>query len=99
LGSNGVVPVAILSSADFDAATVNPSTVTLAGAEVKLKGNSGNSGSLEDVNGDGYLDLVVQIYTTQLGLETGDTVAILNAYTYAGPALTGSDWIQIVPPK
>jgi len=100
LGSNGVVPVAILGSVDFDAATVNPLTVTLAGAAAKLKGHSGNSGSLEDVNGDGYLDLVVQVYTTSLLLTPGDTEAVLNAYTYTGLTfLTGSDVIRIVPPK
>jgi len=99
LGSNGVVPVAILGSADFDAATVNPLTVTWAGADVSLKGKSGNAGSLEDVNDDGYLDLVVQVYTTSLELTSGDTDAVLNAYTYAGPALTGSDVIRIVPPE
>ena len=98
LGSNGVVPVAILGSPDFDAATVNPSTVTLAGAGVKLKGNSGNAGSLEDVNGDGYLDLVVQVYTNQLN-EPGDGEIFLTAYTYDGPAITGSDWVRIVPPE
>jgi len=99
LGSHGVVPVAILGSIDFDAATVNPLTVTLSGAEVKVKGHSGNAGSLEDVNGDGYLDLVVQVYTENLDLEIGDVDAVLNAYTYAGPALTGHDVIRIVPPK
>jgi len=98
MGSNGVVPVAILGSVDFDAATVNPSTVTLAGAGVKLKGNSGNAGSLEYVNDDQYLDLVVQVYTNQLDV-LGDGEIFLTAYTYAGPALTGSDWVRIVPPK
>ena len=98
LGSNGVVPVAILGSPDFDAATVNPSTVTLAGAGVKLKGNSGNAGSLEDVNGDGYLDLVVQVYTNELE-EPGDGEIFLTAYTYDGPAITGSDSVRIVPPE
>ena len=96
LGSNGVVPVAILGAEYFDAATVNPSTVTLAGSGVKVKGHSGNSGSLEDVNGDGYLDLVVQVYTENLELATGDMNAVLNAYTYAGLAITGSDSIRIV---
>ena len=99
LGGNGVVPVAILGSETFDAATVNASTVTLAGAAVKLKGKSGNSGSLEDVNGDGSLDLVVQVYTDQLAVELGDAVAVVNAYTYDGLALTGSDSIRIVPPE
>jgi hypothetical protein len=99
LGSNGVVPVAILGSVYFDAAEVNPLTVTLSGAAAKLKGNSGNAGSLEDVNDDGYLDRVVQVITEQLVLTSVDTVAVLNAYTYAGLALAGSDWIRIVPPK
>ena len=98
LGSNGVVPVAILGSADFDAATVNPSTVTLAGATVKLKGKSGNAGSLEDVNGDGELDLVVQVYTSELP-ELGDGVIFLTAYTYDGLAISGIDEVRIVQPK
>jgi hypothetical protein len=99
LGSHGVVPVAILGSIDFDAATVDPLTVTLSGAEVKVKGHSGNAGSLEDVNGDGYTDLLVQVYTENLDLTIGEINAVLNAYTYAGPALTGSDSIRIVPPE
>ena len=100
LGSNGVVPVAILGSADFDAATVDPSTVTLSGAGVKVKGNSGNAGSLEDVNGDGYPDLVVQVFTKCLELDPGDAEAVLNAYIYTGLTfLTGKDSIRIVPPK
>jgi len=99
LGSHGVVPVAILGSIDFDAATIDPLTVTLSGAEVKVKGHSGNAGSLEDVNGDGYTDLLVQVYTENLDLTIGEINAVLNAYTYAGPALTGSDSIRIVPPE
>ena len=99
LGSNGVIPVAILGSDSFNADTVDPLTVKLAGAGVKLKGNSGNAGSLEDVNGDGYPDLVVQVYTENLVLATGDVNAVLSAYTYTGLPLTGSDTIRIVPPK
>ena len=99
LGSNGVVPVAILGSDCFDAGTVDPSTVELAGADVRIKGKSGNAGSLEDVNDDGFLDLVVQVYTTSLELTSGDAEAILNAYTYAGLELIGSDSIRIVPPE
>jgi hypothetical protein len=64
LGSNGVVPVAILSSATFDARTVNPSTVTLASAPVKLTGNGTPMSSYQDVNGDERLDLVVQVTTS-----------------------------------
>src|SRR5205085_3194326 len=59
LGSGGVVPVAILSSATFDATTVNPTTVTLANAAVRLKGNGTPITEQRDVNGDGRVDLVV----------------------------------------
>lgn len=99
LGSNGVVPVAILTTDDFDAATVDPLTVTLAGSEVRVKGKSGNAGSLEDVDGDGDLDLVVQVYTEALELVPGDAEAVLTAYTYSGELITGIDSIRVVPPE
>ena len=97
LGSNGVVPVAILGSAIFDASTVDPFTVKLADATVKIKGNSGNAGSLEDVNDDGYLDLVVQVYTSQIVVQPGEVELLLTAYTYDDLPIIGRDWIRIVP--
>jgi len=36
LGSNGVIPVAILSTAEFDATTLNPANIFLAGANVRI---------------------------------------------------------------
>lgn len=53
LGSKGKVPVAILSSADFDATAVDPLTVTVEGAGVELKGNGAPMFSVQDVNEDG----------------------------------------------
>jgi len=97
LGGNGVVPVAILTTPDFDATTIDPATVALAGSTVRVKGKSGNAGSLEDVDGDGDLDLVVQVYMDELELSPGDTEAILTAYTYSGLMVTGSDFLKIVP--
>jgi uncharacterized delta-60 repeat protein len=52
LASQGVIPVAILGSADFDAALVDPSTVLFANARAFQY-------ALEDVNGDGRLDLIL----------------------------------------
>jgi hypothetical protein len=95
LGSQGVVPVAILGSADFDASTVDPLTIMLAGASVRLKGKSGNAGSLEDANGDGYLDLVVQVYTSDFA--PGDGTAELTGETYDGLPIHGTDSVRIVP--
>jgi hypothetical protein len=94
---HGVIPVAILGSADFDASTVDPFSVSLDSAQVRVKGKSGNAGSLEDVNGDGFLDLVVQI-TDEGGYDTGDTMATLEGSTYNGTPIQGSDSICIRPP-
>jgi len=95
--AGGVIPVAILTTDLFDASGVDPATVTLEGASVRLKGKSGNAGSMEDVDGDGDLDLVVQIRDLTLG--EGATEAVLEAYTYDGILLWGSDEIRIVPPE
>ncbi len=94
---HGVIPVAILTTATFDAATVDPSTVILEGAAVRVKGKSGNAGSLEDVDADGDLDLVVQIVDDSL--LAGKSSAILTGETFDGIAIEGSDFICIVPPE
>jgi probable HAF family extracellular repeat protein len=98
LGSAGVVPVAILSSPTFDAQEVNPETVRLAGASVKLIGKGDRfSCAVEDVNGDGLPDLLCHIVTAQFALQPEDTVAVLEAETFSGQRLRGEDSIQIVP--
>jgi len=99
LGSNGVVPVAILSTPMFDARTVNPMTVVLAGANVKVKGKGTAMASFQDVNGDGLLDLVVQVETQALELSLGDTRAVLEGKTFGGAHVYGSDSVRIVPAK
>jgi len=96
LGSGGLVPVAILSNADFDATTVDPSTVTLAGAQVALKGKGTLMSSVEDVNGDGLLDLVVHVRTDALQVTQTDTEAILQGETLGGTPIEGTDSVRIV---
>jgi hypothetical protein len=98
LSSAGVVPVAILSSVYFDAtAQVDPDTVALAGASVKMVGKSGKLLCHdEDVNGDGLHDLVCKVYTAELEIELGDSTATLEAITWDGTPIRGEDSIQIV---
>ncbi len=94
----GIIPVAILTTDTFDAATVDPFSVTLEGAGVRVKGKSGNAGSLEDVDGDGDLDLVVQIVDDSV--LTGKDTAILNGnllQEFGGTPIKGTDSICIVP--
>lgn len=94
---NGVIPVAILTTDTFDAATVDPFSVTLEGSGVRVKGKSGNAGSLEDVDGDGDLDLVLQIMDDSV--LTGKDTATVRGFTYGGLPIVGTDDICIVPPE
>ena len=92
--SNGVIPVAILSSAGFDAADgVDITSLTF--------GSTGNEPSLarcaaEDVNGDGLADLVCHFYTQLTGFRAADTNAVLKGRTIGGVAFQGTDSIRIV---
>lgn len=96
LGSQGNVPVAIFSTPDFDATNIDPITVTLAGASVKLKGKGTPMASFEDVNGDGFDDIVVHVDTTAFELSLGDTDAVLEGETYDGVRIRGTDSVRIV---
>jgi nitrous oxidase accessory protein NosD len=98
LSSAGVVPIAILSTATFDAATVDPDTVSLAGAKVRMVGKSNKYLCHDDdVNQDGLIDLVCQVQTVQLLIEEGESTAVMEAKTYDGITLRGEDTIRIVP--
>jgi hypothetical protein len=96
LGSNGAVPVAILSDAGFDATTVDPTTVSLASAQVRLRGNGTPMASVSDVDGDGLDDLVVQVSTNALTLTASDTTATLQGTTRDGLHIEGVDSVRIV---
>jgi hypothetical protein len=95
---HGVIPVAILGTADFDVSLVDPFSLSLDGSGVRVKGKSGNAGSLEDVNGDGYLDLVLQIEDDG-DYAYGDTTATLTGRTYGGVKVVGTDAICLRPPE
>ncbi|HUU16622.1 MAG TPA: hypothetical protein VMW72_05690 [Sedimentisphaerales bacterium] len=101
LGSQGLIPVAILSSPEFDATSVDPDTVELAGSSVSMRGKSNKyMAHEEDVNGDNLLDLVVQVATENLDPDSfQDGYAILTGKTYGGEAIEGWDEITIVPPE
>ena len=95
-GSQGNIPVAILSSNAFDASTVAPSTVEFGPNAV---GIAHTSAHIEDANEDGLLDLVLHFKTTETGIVCGDTAASLTGATFAGEAIEGSDAVRLVPCK
>jgi hypothetical protein len=96
LRSRGKTPVAILSTAAFDASEINPLTVTVAGAPVSLKPNGTPMSSLEDINGDGLLDLVVHVSTNALQ-PNFDNECVLEGTTFAGQYFFGTDTVAVVP--
>jgi hypothetical protein len=97
LGSHGAVPVAILSSDTFDAKQVKPEFVTLAGAGAKLTGKGTPIFLYSDVNGDGRIDIIVNVLTDAFELSPGDTEAILVGVTRSGLNIRGKDSVRIVP--
>lgn len=91
LKSKGVMPVAVLTTDLFDAATVDPETVQLEGIDpVKW--------SMDDVDEDGDLDLILHFSTRDLAgpLDINSTDATLSGETYDGEAFTGVDSVRIV---
>jgi hypothetical protein len=91
--SNGVIPVAILTTDTFDATTVDPLTVEFGpGGATEAHGR----GHIEDVNHDGEPDLVFHFRTQETGIQCGDTSASLTGETFDGDAIEGTDVIKTV---
>lgn len=94
--SEGKIPVAILSSATFDALSeVDATSLTF--------GRTGDEASLafcnrasEDVNGDGLPDLVCHFKTPATGFLLSDTQGVLKGMTVSGPAIRGTDSVRLV---
>ena len=90
LGSKGVVPVAVLTTDDFDASTVDAATVEFAGALLVRSTEC-------DVDGDGDLDMLFRFKTQDLNLTENSTEAFLDGMTYDGLLIWGRDTVNIVP--
>lgn len=92
LKAKGVIPVAILSSDSFDAATVDSASVRFGpdGAAAM------KAGTLADVDSDGDLDLVLHFRSQETGIASGDTEACLSGVA-GGITVKGCDSIRTVP--
>ncbi len=89
LGSKGVLPVALLAGAGLDLETVDATTVTFAGAAAQRW-------VMEDVDGDGDLDMLFHFRTKDLGLTVSSTTGSLSGLTTIGQPFQGSDSVRIV---
>ena len=98
LKSKGVIPVAILTTEDFDATTVDCTTVTFEGASPvhDLSDPAVVAEHQQDVDGDGDIDYVFHFRTQETNIAVGQGSATLTAETYGGDPITGTDLVNIV---
>jgi hypothetical protein len=98
LTSNGVVPVAIYGSEFLDVWEIDTDTLTLADSGVKVVGKKNKElCTIEDLDLDGYEDLVCKFNTTDLGaLDGASTKAKLKGNLTSGRRIRGSDMVNIV---
>lgn len=98
--SNGLVPVAIFGTKDFDATEIDPATVLLAGAKVATRGKTGKLMSHpEDVDGDGKTDLMVHFAVQSEGVAWVTGQVKLSGQTFDGQDVEGFDQIIVIPPE
>lgn len=90
--SQGVVPVAVLGSVNFDATQVDFATVTF-GPDGAAPAHDGH---VEDVNDDGMMDMMFHFRTQETGIVCGDTEATLTGETFDETQFTETDTIQTV---
>lgn len=94
--SKGKIPVAILSTPDFDAPSmvdVTSLTFGKTGDETSL--TFCNKGS-EDVNDDGLQDQVCHFYNKGTGFQKGDVEGFLKGQTLDGIPIEGYDSVKIL---
>ena len=97
---NGKLPVAILSTNEFDATTVDHTTVKFGkqGIEAEEAHKKGNivKRHEEDVNGDNLTDLMFHFDKSQTQLGCDDTQGVLKGLTFGGEPIRGTDEINPV---
>ena len=87
---NGVIPIVLYSTPDFDATTVDHTTVSM-GTATETHVDKKTSEAIrheEDLNGDGLTDLVFHFRFDESGLPCDPDVVPFNGYTFDGQPIT-----------
>jgi hypothetical protein len=91
--SKGVIPVSILTTETFRASAVNLTTVRFGATGTEA---APAQSALEDVDGDGDIDMMLHFKTKDTAIQCGETSASLTGQTVDGRAIEGSDSIMTV---
>jgi len=96
---NGVVPVAVLTTDEFEAAWIDHTTVTFGPGEAREAHQTrhGIARHEQDVDGNPGLDLMFHFRFDETGIECGDDSVSLEGYTYDGRKVIGRAVLHTVP--
>lgn len=104
LSANGLLPVAVLTTQDFDAGQFTPEMAHLSDASIAMTmgcvGADAVRWNYADVNDDGQLDLVFFFRIQELNLTSSSTAATLMAHGAYGSTsihIIGTDSVQVKP--
>ena len=106
LSNQGLLPVAILSTDNFDATQIDPISLELGGVVVSERGGGSKKApkiaySIKDVDGDGDLDIMAFFSVPDLVGEGGLTLITtsleLTGTLTNGTPIVGADLVRIVP--
>jgi PKD repeat protein len=95
LKAGGFTPMAILGADGFDASAIDPASLRAGPGQAPIRARGGGA-TLEDVNGDGRLDLVAHFDTQAMGLAEDATQLCVTGTTTGGVAFQACAPIQIV---
>jgi hypothetical protein len=97
--SAGLIPVAILGSDSFDVTAVDVTTLAFGPSGAPAAHNLSDSATyddhLNDVNSDGFADLVSHFRQMETGIAGGDSQTCLSANLLSGATIAGCDAISV----
>ena len=93
--AKGYIPVGIMGSYTFDVYDIDVDTLLFGPSDAAPTHRAG--GHIEDVNGDGLLDIVSHYATQETGIAPGATLACVTGETLDGIPFEGCDAIRTRP--
>jgi len=94
---HGVIPVAILGSADFEVAGIDQQSLGFNWLSVREKGNNMPQCTADDINGDGHLDLLCKFEDDLSVWKEMNGQGKVTGELYSGGLFEGSDNLCLVP--